>query len=60
MKRKQLSMHDQVKNLPNLLAFARDTGIPYRTLNRIKADPNYQMNKTTELALRAALLGVAQ
>ena len=49
------TLHEQVRAIGNLLAFATKSGIPYRTLNRIKGAEHYPMSKTTELALSAAL-----
>lgn len=39
----------------DLTAFAEKSGIPRRTLERIRADAEYQPSTTTRLALDAAL-----
>lgn len=50
------SLPTQVAAIKNLLAFSRKSGIPYRTLVRIKVSgAAYPMATTTRIALEAAL-----
>lgn len=46
----------QVAQIANLAEFSRRSGIPHRTLVRIKAEaPDYQPSPSTALAIQAAL-----
>lgn len=54
------AVRDQVASLPNIAAFAKQTGLPLRTLERIKASAQpgaeaYRPNTVTLLAIAAAL-----
>ena len=54
------AVRDQVASLPNIAAFAKQTGLPLRTLERIKASAqpgaeSYRPNTVTLLAIVAAL-----
>lgn len=54
------AVRDQVASLPNLEEFARKTGLPLRTLQRIKASAQpgaapYRPSTVTLLAIAAAL-----
>lgn len=46
---------EQVRQIENLAAFAKKSGIPYRTLCRIKQEAGHQMSPTTCLAIDGAL-----
>ncbi len=54
------AVRDQVASLPNIAAFAKQTGLPLRTLERIKASAQpgaapYRPNTVTLIAIAAAL-----
>lgn len=49
------TLQQQVAAIDNLTAFSLRTGIPRRTLNRVKASADHVMNATTRMVLEAAL-----
>ena len=48
------TLHERVKSL-DISDLSQKSGIPRRTLERIRADADYHMAITTRLALEAAL-----
>lgn len=49
------SLADALRSIENVSAFAKASGIPRRTINRIRATPDHPMSATTRIALEAAL-----
>lgn len=49
------TLAEQIGLIQNLKSFSRKSGVPYRTLCRIKAEANHPVAPSTRLAIEGAI-----